>query len=340
MEGKTLLLLLVTTTLYFSCRSTVQTSSEKLSPTPIDTLALSKAQHSLLVAKNGEILLETYSDNRTADNLSDIQSLTKGLVSLLVGIAIEEGVIADEDQPIVDYFLEEFADLNNLAKRKITIKHLLNQTSGLAWKGYPEHAAWLSSYDPIRFVLEKELLAPPGEVYNYNSGATHLLSVIISKATGMNTLEFAQEKLFTPLGIESLHWKRRGRGYYDGSGLGLEMRPGDLMKIGLLLQNKGIWNGQQLVAEEWIGRSFDVDQKMPTDWGLRGSRHGYCWYSARLGNDLVNYGMGYGGQFIIMLPVRQLTIVTTHEHDTPDGIPQQIRFLNHDLPMLIERFGH
>lgn len=294
---------------------------------------------STLISKNGTIVFQEYYNGKTKDSLSDVQSLTKGIMSILVGIAIDKKYIKSENEPIEKYLQNEFKNLKDKKKKAITIRHILNQTSGLSWKGYLEHEEWLNNESPISFVLEKNLENEPGEKYNYNSGATHLLSVIISRSTGKTTLEFANEVLFKPLNINQVDWQKRNEGYYDGSGLGLKMKPIDLMKIGQLLEKNGNWNREQIIAEKWVHKLFNEDEKSSTEWGLRNSKHGFCWYKSEFKGNTIDYGMGYGGQFIIMIPNKKLIIVATHNHDTPNGIEQQIKFLNGKLPILIEKYG-
>ena len=332
----TLLIVLIFTTI--SCSETKKekpkkiTSSEKIQP---------KEDYifSTLISKNGTIVFQEYYNGKTKDSLCDVQSLTKGIMSILVGIAIDKKFIKNENETIEKYFQKEFKNLKDEKKKNITIKQILNQTSGLSWKGYLEHEKWLNSENPSLYVLKKDLENEPGKKYNYNSGATHLLSVIISKATGKTTLEFANEFLFKQLNINKVDWKKRNQGYYDGSGLGLKMKPIDLMKIGQLLEKKGKWNGKQIVSKEWFNKLFDENEKKPTKWGLKNSKHGFCWYKSEFKGNAVNYGMGYGGQFIILIPNKNLIIVTTHNHDTPNGIEQQNKFLNGKLPKLIEKYG-
>ncbi|WP_162897321.1 serine hydrolase [Aquimarina sp. AD1] len=293
---------------------------------------------STLVSKNGKIVFEEYYNGKTKDSLCDVQSLTKGIMSILIGIAIDKEYIKNINEPIEKYFPEEFKNLTDNKKNTITIEHLLNQTSGLSWKGYLEHQEWLTNENPISFVLKKNLENNPGEKYNYNSGATHLLSVIISRAYGNSTLDFADQFLFSHLNIYDTNWQKRNKGYYDGSGLGLKMKPIDLMKIAQLLEKNGNWKGKQLVSKEWIQKLFDKNEKSSTKWGLRNSKHGFCWYQSEFKGNKIDYGMGYGGQFIIMIPSKKIIIVTTHNHDTPNGIEQQIKFLNGKLPILIEKY--
>lgn len=298
-----------------------------------------KSTYSAIVSKNNTIVFEEYYNGKTQDSLANIQSLTKGLMSILIGIAIDEKYILNENEKIENYFPEEFKELSDKRKSAITIKHLLNQTSGLSWKGYLEHKNWMVSENSIQYVLTKPLEEVPGDVYNYNSGATHLLSVILTKATGKSTLEFANAYLFKPLNIKTVKWEKRAQGYYDGAGFGLKMKPKDLLKIGQLVLNKGVFNSKQIVSLDWMGSMLDEKEKRATKWGISKSKHGYCWYKAELNGEQVDYGMGYGGQFIILIPNKELIIIATHNHDTPNGIDQQIEFLKGKLPKLIEKYG-
>lgn len=300
---------------------------------------ISDGIYSILVSKNNQIVFEEYYNGKTAENASNIQSLTKGLLSILIGIAIDKKFIKSEEETIHTYLPEEFKNLKDKRKESITIKDILNQTSGLSWKGFLEHQNWITSKNPIAFVLQKDLENTPGEKYNYNTGATHLLSAIISKSTGQTTLEFAKEHLFIPLGITKVNWEKRNDGNYDGGGLGLEMKPKDLIKLGQLLDNNGYYNSTEIVSKQWVEKLLDVDKKLPTDWGLNNSKHGFCWYQAQLNGDRMEYGMGYGGQFILIVANKNLVIVATHNHDTPNGIEQQIKFLNQKLPVLINEYG-
>ena len=318
------------------CQQQAQ-KQESTPPPPEATIVDDGSIFSVLIAHQGTVVSEQYFNGKTQDSLCDVQSLTKGLMSILVGIAIDRGEIASLDEPIADYFPEILRE--EPAKSAITIRHLLNQTSGLAWQGHLEHADWLGSASPNEYVLKKELVATPGQVYNYNSGATHLLSAILTQATGMPTLGFAEEVLFEPLDFGPVAWQIRNDGHYDGSGLGLKMRPVDLMKLGQLLANQGTWHDQSVVSADWVAQLFGLEDKMPTEWGLRNSKHGMCWYAAEYQGQTIHYGMGYGGQFILIMPDLDLVVVTTHNADTPDGIDQQITFLKRDLPKLIATYG-
>jgi CubicO group peptidase (beta-lactamase class C family) len=293
----------------------------------------------LLLSKNGYIVSKKYAVGRNAQSLCNVQSLTKGLMATLIGMAIDQQLIPSENEPIAYYLKDLYPFSENSSKGAITIAHLMDQTSDLAWQGHIEHQAWLTTSDPIAYVLDKAMAHKPGTFYNYNSGATHLLSVILSQASGMTTLAFAQKHLFGPLGFGTVDWQMRNDGYHDGSGLGLSLLPKDVMAWAQLLENKGMYNGAQLVSEAWLLKMFDPNRKKPTQWGLPNSKHGYCWYTADFKGDHINYGMGYGGQFILLVPEKKLIIVSMHEHDTPNGIPQQLRFLHGKLPPILQKYG-
>ena len=303
--------------------------------TQTDSIPNTEGLYALLISKEGNLLQEQYFNGQSEDSLFHVQSLAKGLMSMLIGMVIDQGLIENEDVRIEQYLPAYFEGIEEAGKREITIAHLLNQTSGLSWKGYLEHEDWLSSEDPITYVLQKELQHQPGTVYNYNSGASHLLSAIIAKASGQSVQEFAERYLFNPLGISEYDWAIRNDGHQDGSGLGLKMKAADLLKLGQLLANDGYWEGKSLLSSAWIDKLFDEGKKKETAWGIRGSSHGFCWYKAQFQGEIIDYGMGYGGQFIFLVRDKGLLIVCNHNHDTPKGIEQQIGFIYKRLPALL-----
>ena len=188
-------------------------------------------------------------------------------------------------------------------------------------------------------MLAKELVEEPGTSYNYNSGGTHLLSVILTQASGKSTLIYAQEKLFSPLGIKKVNWEKLEDGHYDGAGFSLELLPKDLIKIGSIFLQAQQNKDTNIASARWITKINNDDLKKETKWGLRNSHHGYGWYSTVMDHQRILYSMGYGGQFILIVPDKELVMVTTHNHDTPDGIDQQVDFLRETFPDLIKQYG-
>ena len=124
-------------------------------------------------------------------------------------------------------------------------------------------------------------------------------------------------------------------GIKDGAGLGLWLRPDDMVRLGQLLLAKGKWGGRRVLSADWCRALADPTGKRPAPWGLAGSRHGLAWYSATCKGQAVTYAMGYGGQYILLLPQRQRLIVVQHAHDTPRGIENNTFFLEKLLPRLV-----
>ncbi|WP_035084476.1 serine hydrolase [Aquimarina latercula] len=152
-------------TISFTILSCKKIEKEKTKETVLFEKTMQQQDYifSTLVSKNGKIVFEEYYNGKTKDSLCDVQSLTKGIMSILIGIAIDKEYIKNINEPIEKYFPEEFKNLTDNKKNTITIEHLLNQTSGLSWKGYLEHQEWLTNENPISFVLKKNLENNPGE---------------------------------------------------------------------------------------------------------------------------------------------------------------------------------
>jgi len=288
---------------------------------------------SIIVGNDSELKYEEYFNGSAAGELMNVQSITKSIISILIGQAIDEGIVQNERITLGNYFPDISTD-----KKSITIEHLLNHTSGIQWEGFLEHEKFLKSKNPTDYVLAKKIENEPDMIYNYNSGGTHLLSAILTKASGRSTLEYAQEKLFTPLGINKVTWGKLNDGVYDGAGFSLEMFPKDLIKIGSIFLKESN-NTEKLISNNWLQKMTSQDLKKETKWGVKNSKHGYGWYSSYDKNQKILYSMGYGGQFIFVLPDKELVIVSTHEHDTPRGIEQQVDFLKETFPELLEKYG-
>ncbi len=265
----------------------------------------------LIVERNGVIVQEEYLNGYTSENYFDVRSVTKSITSILIGIAIDKGFIHSVDETIADYLGTLLPNLD-AAKGQITIKNLLTMTSGLPWHelGYTsgDFSSWITSSDQLMWILDKPLFNTPGEYWNYNTGACHILSAILTEATGMTAKDFAQQYLFDPLGIECGTWPTCSRGY-NFAGHGINLRGPDMMKIGRLMLNSGVYNGTQIISSEWINESiqsyYDTNYAVPY-----GTGYGYMWwigYDANTQTDFV-MAMGYGGQFIIFVPNLNLVI--------------------------------
>lgn len=290
--------------------------------------------HSVLIVRNGKLVVETYfpgqeEDGRHQeyglDTLHGIHSATKSVNSILVGIAIAQHRIRDVDAK-VSTLVPEYSDLfTNREKDEILLKHLLSMTAGLSWAewGIPytdprnDHVAMNRSPDPVRYVLSKRLVTPPGMKFNYNSGISITLGEVIHRASGLRPDEFAEQHLFKPLGISKFQWLKYANGIVQTGG-GLYMRPRDMAKLGYLFLNGGRWQGKQIVSEDWIRES--TTQQAPD------AQYGYQWWLGRLGaagRAVTTYGaQGRGGQFILILPELHMVAVFTGWNDD-NGLTEQ-----------------
>jgi len=323
--------------------------------------------HAVLVARRGKLLYEAYftgSDERWGSNLGeiahtaemphDVRSISKSVVSLLFGIALDRHLVASIDDPVVDYF-PDYADLRTTEKDRIQLQHLLTMTSGIEWdeeRSYrdPKNSEimMIRSSDPYRFVLSQAVKSEPGKVWNYSGGSTQLLAGVLERKTGQPLAEFASEALFAPLGITEFEWvKMPANGEADAAG-GLRLRPRDMAKLGELVLENGVWNGLRIVSEEWIKEST----KARVDAGDT-NRYGYQWWSgesnfgrsgeSKFGlNDAHNTswvaGWGLGGQRIYVVRDYDLVVVITaglYDSRSQDGSVLDI-LNNYVLPAIRE----
>jgi CubicO group peptidase (beta-lactamase class C family) len=286
--------------------------------------------HAVAVCRGGRLVAESYRDGEdetigdtlgpvhfTPDTLHDLRSVTKSIVSLLYGIALEHGLVPGLDTPIVDGF-PEYADLvADHDRRAITVGHALSMTMGIAWdESLPysdprnseiamEHAA-----DRYRFALGQPIVEAPGQHWIYSGGAVALIGALIARGTRMDLVEFAREALFAPLGIAAFGWWR-GKDGIPAAASGLRLTTRDLLRIGQVLLDGGRHEGQQVIAADWIETSFQ-----PAVEAWPGTGYGRLWYSNdakvhALGRSLRTvFGSGYGGQRLYLLPELDLAVVT------------------------------
>ena len=173
--------------------------------------------YSLLVSHDGQLVLEHYFNGKCRNDIANVKSVSKSIMSALVGIAIEQGHIHAVDQPIGEYFGKQLSGAADTAKNGITVEDLLTMRSGLETTSNRNYGAWVLSSNWINFALQQPLERPPGTRMQYSTGNTHLLSAILSQTTGQNTLQFAREALGRPLGFHLAAWPRDPQGIYFGS---------------------------------------------------------------------------------------------------------------------------
>jgi CubicO group peptidase (beta-lactamase class C family) len=267
---------------------------------------------SVLVVRHGYIVLEEYFQGSKQEDLQQIASITKSITSILVGIAVKDGSIKNLNKPVEKYF-SEFTDTNRAPQfKEITIKHLLTMTAGFDWSD-DNFSQFIGSPNQTQFTTLLPITNKPGEKFNYNTPAAHLLSFIITKMTGKRELEFANEQLFKPLGISNCEWPADSQGLNLG-GNGAAMRTRDMAKLGYLYLNNGRWGGKQIVAADWVKESI----KQQSEGGFpEGERYGYLWWVTNLKGHPAYFAGGYGGQFIYVIPDLDIVVVITSNLDKP-----------------------
>jgi CubicO group peptidase (beta-lactamase class C family) len=256
---------------------------------------------SVLVQRNNAVIFEYYRNKKMKEKQHKIYSVTKSILSALIGIAIDKGYIESVNTPIINYFPEFNKDKEN---QKITIKHLLTMTSGLHWSG---NSGMIPSKNWVNFVLQQAIDNPPGKEMVYSCGSSQLLSAILQKTTGLNTEVFAKKYLFTPLGITDYKWNLDGQGIAIG-GFGLTMKTVDMLKIGTLYFKNGVWKSKQIVPYHWIEESTSPKFKSNDIFS-----YAYHWWNITSDNQLCRIFFAYGreGQYIIVAPDYQLVAAFT-----------------------------
>ncbi len=264
---------------------------------------------SLLVSVEGRLVEERYFHGATAGRAANLKSASKTIIALLVGIALDRGLLKSLEQPIGPFFPQYLK--GQPEKAAITIGDLVTMRAGLEATSGRNYGRWVLSSNWVRHVLQQPFEDEPGGRMIYSTGSSHLLSAILTRVSGMSTLEFARRHLGTPLGITIPAWTRDPQGIYLG-GNEMHLRPRDLLKIGELYLNEGRVGERQVVSEEWL-RESAVARTISRFSGTRA--YGYGWWLRELARYDIVYAWGYGGQFAFVIPDLRAVVVTTSVSD-------------------------
>ena len=316
--------------------------------------------HAILIERNGRLIYEEYFDGfderwgeplgrvtMTAESKHDLRSITKSVVSALIGIAHGEGKIPSLDQPLVKWF-PEFPELDTPERRRVTLAHALSMTSGFEWNedipyNDPRNDEIRMTRDaqPLRYALARPFAVDPGSDFKYNGGLTQVLAAVLVRATKMSLQEYAQVKLFEPLGITDVEWVGNLAGM-PAAASGLRMRARDLAKFGALYLNGGKWNGKQIIPAGWVDlstrRQFRFRPRTGADSGGEFG-YGYFWwyscYPTAAGLIEARTAVGNGQQRIFVLPAlnTSVTIFAGRYNDFTTGNTLGRRILlDHIIP--------
>ena len=269
----------------------------------------------MVVVRDGAVVGERFTDGDPASLRYD-WSVTKSVTSLLVGIAIDQGLLRGTAAELGSVLPEAYRP-DGMEKRSITVEHLLTMTSGLEWDERSDVVLWFYAADPLADILHRPMAAWPGAVFEYDTAACHILSAILGKATGMDEADWARSVLFGPLGISEWSWDRDPQGRAFG-GHGLAMPTGELAKLGVLVLNGGLWNGRRVVSRAWIERSTGVRVVLGADFGpLHRIDYGDLWWTDRSLDHPVFLAWGWAGQFVFCVPELDLVVAANCDPDRP-----------------------
>lgn len=267
---------------------------------------------SFLVFKEDKILFEKYFESHRDSTRSNSFSMAKSVISLLIGIAIDEGDIESVDQPAGD-FLSYF---NKGEYKKITIRHLLNMSAGLSWdessSAFSSNAEAYYGWDLKSMVKSMEIIEAPGEVFDYKSGYTQALGFLLEEATGMKVADYASEKIWKHIGAElPAFWSLDNEGGMEKSFCCFYAMSRDFGRLGRLVNNYGRWNGKRVVPSKYIQEAVQPETTLTRRNGMQNTIYGLSWWVVQGEGEQLFYARGILGQYILCFPARKLVVVRT-----------------------------
>lgn len=264
---------------------------------------------SLLVLRHGEAVAEhRFNGGPPLDQPVNIKSASKSVLSALVGVAIGQGVLQGADQPVLSVLRADAPANPDPRLEGLTIEHLLSMRAGLERTSGGNYGRWVTSPNWVRYALSRPFTDEPGGRMIYSTGSSHLLSAMLTRASGRSTHKLAQEWLAEPLGIRIPQWPRDPQGVYFG-GNDMLMSPRALAQFGEMYRNGGRVGDRQVVPEAWIEESWRARTVSP--WS--GNAYGYGWFLGDIAGRPVRFAWGYGGQMLYIVPDLALTVVMTSD---------------------------
>ncbi len=270
--------------------------------------------HALIIAHNGEERAARVFRGPDLDRPVNVKSVSKSVMSALAGAAIERGVLEGTDQriaPVLDDLVPADADPRVGA---ITVGHLLSMRAGLERTSGRNYGRWVNSPNWVRFALSRPFVDQPGGRMLYSTGSYHLLSAMLTRASGRSTLALARNWIGEPLGIHIPPWTRDPQGIYLG-GNNMALSPRALLSFGELYRRGGVFRERRVLPESWIQASWTPRARSR----YTGHAYGYGWFIASARGHRVYYAWGYGGQMIYVVPDLALTAVMTSDLTEPSG---------------------
>jgi CubicO group peptidase (beta-lactamase class C family) len=265
---------------------------------------------SLLVARHGKLVAENYFGGASSSTVFDLRSVTKSVVSILTGIAVQSGKLSNIDATVGTYVDAPYS--LDAGDRGVSVRQLLTMTSRYQWNenSGDDYNLWVLSNDHVQFLLDRRQTDPAG-TFTYNSAAVNLLGLVLQRAAAKPLPDFANEVLFQPLGITTVQWEQLEQNMVN-AGSGIKMTATDLLRFGQLLLQKGRTGTQQIVPESWIEAGTTPQFTWRETYGAqRGTTYGYLWWLAQPPATAAVFAWGFGGQFVYVVPSQDLVVVAT-----------------------------
>lgn len=284
---------------------------------------------SVLILKGNKVIFERYYGFSQAGTIHPVSSVTKSITALSVGICIDKGYIASVNDPISKYLPDYLSTYKTQPhKAQITIKHLLNQTSGFDWDEWNPHYSYagnqlvqLAQYQGnwVDYIMNLPLKNSPGTVFCYNSGNSELLKEIVCRVSGTDFFDFINQNLFAPLNITAFYWESYSGNRNPAWG-GLSLTTRDMAKFGSLILNNGMFGGKQIVSANWIQSTFQTTIRTDK------ARYGLHWWIGEFpdSHETYYYAAGYGDQYVYIAPQRNLVVAVNALNFTDFKFEQNI----------------
>lgn len=302
--------------------ATLEMDAAKLSELePVITSEYSNI-NGIVVARKGYIAFESYYNGYGPDAAHHVTSVTKSILSALIGIAIDAGSIQNVDQKVLEFFPEYVPAVADRQKREITIRHLLTMTAPYPFEDWHEPLDKLCKQpDWVTYTLD--MMGQKGSIgaFKYSTAGAHLLSAILTRSTGKSAREFANDHLFKPIGMREIpHIEMKSFGFDDlfgknvkgwvtdphghsTGGWGLTLTPRDMARFGALYLNRGMWDNHQIIAETWIDESKAMNP----------NHYGYLWWLRQEDGVFAYSALGDGGNVICCIPEKDLVVAIASE---------------------------
>lgn len=268
--------------------------------------------HAMVIVHDGETVHSRAYHGPAPDRPANVKSVSKTIVALLTGIAIDKGHLPGVEATIGELAPDLVPDGADERVAALTVEDLLTMRAGLERTSGPNYGAFVNSANWVRYALSRPFEAEPGTRFQYSTGSYHVLGAVLSSVTEQSLAALAREWLGEPLGIEVPGWTRDPQGRYLG-GNNMALSPLALARIGEMVRNGGTHDGMAVVSPAWLETSFVPRVRSP--WS--GDMYGYGWFLTELAGRRVAYGRGYGGQMLYVVPDVALTVAITSDPTRP-----------------------